>query len=382
MAEGLGFCPSLLLNINDIAEGNAPGRKLHVAGFLASLFCCQNSSVSPLNDQFEGAHKRGLTVSYRRRPLVSDVMDEDNCEIDRIPSKLEWNVPTLNFKKHSFFLDDATIQRYCRESSNVRSTGQPPTGVMQEIYENIVETAAVIMKAMNQDLVAEMATEFGENVTTGSSTGKVINFSRDGDKMILDNGIVEILRDFQENELCADPCIIGGGLFASWNIAQVAACCNAAGFDLSRLGLPKFFFDKDTQSIWGQDTIGVLSPGSVKFIGRNKYTGAFAGQRGNSFFTTLPLPVDAYQCNADDCLRDLVFDMQLRYIDCPTEIDVAGVPTTVNRGWQVILSKEYALWVQPTDAYADGDELAGTNGTLKYFIGNESDSAGAYAYTF
>lgn len=150
--------------------------------------------------------------------------------------------------------------------------------------------------------------------------------------------------------------------------------------DMSRIGLPRFFFDKDTQSIWGQDTVGLLAPGSVKFIGRNKYLGAYAGQRGNSFFTTLPLPVQEFGCNLDDCLRDLVFDLQLKYIDCPTEVEINGVPTTVNRGWQVIVSKSYGLWVQPTNAYASGDELEGTNGTLKYFITNTASDAPAYAY--
>jgi hypothetical protein len=59
---------------------------------------------------------------------------------------------------------------------------------------------------------------------------------------------------------------------------------------------------------------------------------------------------------------------------------VNGTPTLLNRGWQVILSKRYNLWVQPTDAYASGDELEGTNGTLKYFITNTSSDSGSYPY--
>jgi len=65
----------------------------------------------------------------------------------------------------------------------------------------------------------------------------------------------------------------------------------------------------------------------------------------------------------------------MKYIDCPTVVDVNGVPTTVNRGWQVILSKEFALWVQPasTNEYAAGDELYQTNGTLLYEISNNCE---------
>jgi hypothetical protein len=379
-----GFCPSVLVHINDVAEGNAPGRKMQIAGFLAALFCCQNSTVSPLNtEQFTGASYRGLTVKYRRRPLPSDVSSNDDCSIDRIPGYSEWNLPGLGFKKLSFYLPDDTLQKYCVDAVAVQDTGRPPTTVMKEVYDNIVETANAILKAINQDLVTQMATKFGNNVTTGQSNGKVINVNDDGNKVILDNGIVDLIRDLQENEICDAPCLVGGGLWAAWQAAQAMQCCSAAGLDMSKMTLPKLFFDKDTQNIWGPNTAAILAPGSVKFISRNAYVGPFAGQRGNSFFTSLPLPVSEFGCNLDECLMDLVFDMQLRYIDCPTTIaGPGGGNISVNRGWEVILSKRYALWVQPTDAYSLGDELFDTNGTLKYYLTNTNSVATPYAYGY
>lgn len=377
----LGYCPALLRHINEVAEGNSPSRKMHVAGFLASLFCCQNSTVSPVNDGNQSnGHRTTLTVKYRQRPTAEHVQDTDDCDLNRIPAYAEWTIPALNFKSTSFFLDDNTIQQYCADASRMRSVGQPPTQVMQEHWDLIIEHANILLKEINADLVAEMATAFGDNVTTGSNTGKWINIQRNGDQVILDDGVVEMLRDIQENEICAEPCFIGGGLWAAWNAAQIAQCCNAAGMDLSKIGLPRFFFDKATQNIWGENSGALLSPGSVKFIGRNAYVGSFAGQKGNSFFTTLPLPVNEFGCNNDACLRDLVFDLQLRYIDCPDTIDLNGQATPVNRGWQVIISKRYGLWVQPTNAYASGDELEGTNGTLKYFLSNTTYGGGAYGY--
>jgi hypothetical protein len=375
-----GFCPSVLLHINEVAEGNAPGRKLHIAGFLASLFCCQNSTVSPINtEQFTGAHKRGVTVKYRQRPTISHVQDEDDCDINRVPAYAEWTVPSVGHKQSSFFLDDNTIQQYCNDASMMRSAGVPPSGLMQEIYDLLLEHANVVMKAINQDLVTDMSTQFGENVTTGSSTGKLINISKTADQLILDNGVIDMLRDLQENEICDSPCVVGGGLFAAYNLAQTVSAAASNGIDISRLGMPNFFFDKDTQTIWGQNTVGVFAKGSVKFIGRNKYQGAFGGARGTSYFMTLPLPVAEFGCNLDECLRDLIFDVQLKYIDCPTSVTINGTPTTVDRGWQVIVSKEFALWVQPTSAYGSGDTLEGTNGTLKYFIRNTSYTGGSYA---
>lgn len=374
-----GYCPSLLRHINDIAQGNASAQKMNVAGFLAMLFCCQNSTVSPINDgNKSNGHRQGLTIKYRKRPTLSDVDDDDNCDVNRIPGYEEWTLPSLLFSKTSWFLSDEEIRKYCDEASSYRSAGGSVPQIMNEHYGILLEHANVLLKRINRRLVTVAATQFGTNVTTGGSNGKVINISRDGDKFILDNGIVEMMRDLQENEICGEPCIVGGGLLAAWDIANAAACCNAAGIDTGRLGVPKFFFDKDTQQIWGQNTAGLFAQGSVKFLGFNKYTGNFAGQRGNSFFATIPMPVSAFGCNAEDCLRDLVFDVQMRYIDCPTEVDINGVPTTVNRGWHFILSKEYALWIQPDDAYADDDDLSGTNGTLKYFFSNQSHANPAY----
>lgn len=372
-----GFCPYLLRHIKEIAGDNAPGRKMHVTGFLAMLFCCANSSVSPLNDSYQGGHQTSMVVKYRRRPLVSDVQTTDDCTINAQPGYLEWNVPALSHAQYSFHISDDQISKYCEDASRMVNLGQPATAAMQEVYDLIIEGANVVLKKINQVLVTSQATEFGVNVSNGSASGKIININQDGTKIILDNGIVDMMQDFQENEICGDPCIVGGGLFAAYDKAQALACCNSAGLDLSKTGLPRFFFDKDTQSIWGNNSIGVFAPGSVKFIGRNKYVGPFAGAKpGGSIFTTLPLPVQEFGC-ADDCLRDLVLDLQLKYYDCRTEVS-EGV--FVDRGWQAIISKDFALWTQPDNGFSDGDELEGTNGTLKYFIGNDAYNGPSYAY--
>ncbi len=88
----------------------------------------------------------------------------------------------------------------------------------------------------------------------------------DGTKLILDDGVVEMMQDLLENEICGDPCIVGGGIFSNYDQARALMCCNSAGIDLSRSNMPRFFFDKDTQTIWGANSIGVFAPGSVKFV--------------------------------------------------------------------------------------------------------------------
>lgn len=382
-----GYCPALLRHINDVAEGNAPGKKAHISGFMRMLFCCQNSSVSPVNDGNEAdGHVKTLTVKYRQRPVASHVTDEDTCELNRIPTYSEWNLPSLLYRQTSFFLADSEIQKYCNDASRAASLGGGATGFMKEHFDIYIEHVNILMKAINTALVTEMATQFGDNVTTGSSAGKVININRAGHDLTLNDGVIELMNDLRENENCDDVCMVGGGIISAYDAARPTIGLSQAGVDGGRLAWPGVFFDKDTQTIWGQDSFGVFAKGSVKFLGRNRYAGNFGGAKGQSIFLTIPFPVGEFAGCVDflQCLRDLRVDVQMRYIDCPTEIDVQGVPTTVNRGWQVILSKYFNLWVQPTTAYDATDPLEGTNGTLKYFAMNDckdcDDTVGAYAY--
>jgi hypothetical protein len=364
-----GFCPALLRSIESIAGENAPSRKLHVAGFLAMTFCCQNSSVSPVNDGFSAdGQQTTLTVSYTQRPILNQVQDEDDCDINNLPTKSEWNLGAMRHKQYSFFIPDETITKYCSEFATSVAVGAPATRVMREQYDRILEGANILLRAINQDLVTVASTQFGNNVLTGNNAARTINIAKTPDND-LSAGIVRLLQDFQENQICGDPCIVGSGLFAGFNIAQQMACCNNAGMDFSRIGLPKFFYDKDTATVLGANNIGVYAPGSVKFISRNKYVGPYAGEKGSSIFFTMALPVNEFGC-APDCLNDLVFDVQMKYIDCPTSVTVNGTAQTVNRGWQFIISKDYSLWVQPADAYKVTDPLGGTNGTLRYNITN------------
>ncbi len=373
-----GFCPALLVNINDVAQGNAPGKKMQIAGFLAALFCCENSSVSVLQGQFNQNTIRPMTVKYRPRPTLSDVSYTDTCDVDRQPGYNEWTINAPGFVSSSFYISDETMNQYCIEAQSTQTLGQPPTQVMQEIYDTIVETANILLKAINVDLLTQMSTHFGLNVTTGHSTGKIININSDATKFILDNGIVEMMRDVQENEICQDPCFVGGGLWESWNQAKILSCCASNGLDMSKTPGVNSFFDKDTNSIWGANSVGMFAPGSVKFLGRNIYVGAGAGNKGASIFTSFLLPVNEFGCNLDSCLRDLKFDLQLKYVDCPTDILINGQTTSVDRGWIAIVSKRYALWVQPTNAYAAADDLYGTNGTLKYYITNDAATTAPY----
>lgn len=354
-------------------------KKLTPPGFTQMLLCCQDSLANIINQPYEDGHTRPATIKYRQRFLVSQTQTADNCDIDAQPTYNEWSLPSLTHRQFAFFLPDSLVRQYCKDASDMQSLGTPQTRVMREVYDTFVEAAAVVLRGMNQDLVISMATEFGENVTNGDDGGTLLNFNTAGDSYILNNGMIQLLRDIQENEICGAPCMVGGGLWSSQMIAQQLQCCNAAGLNLSAAGLPTFFWDKDTQLLWGNNSAGLFAPGSVKLITWDKYADeAWAGAKGASFFTHVKFPTAEFNC-PPDCLDQLGIDVQTKYIDCPGTYDVNGTPTSLGRGWIVIVSKEYGLWVQPTTGYQAGDALADTNGTIKYFASNTSYTGGSYS---
>jgi hypothetical protein len=306
------------------------------------------------------------------------VQTEADCDINAQPTYSEFTGPTLTHNQISFFLPDDLVRTYCQDVSQMRTVGAPPTRVMEEVYDTFVEYANTLLGKINSTLVTSMATKFGLNKGSGS-TLTYLNINSNGDVMNVNNGVISIMRDLQENEVCGDVCLVGGGIWSGYNMAQAAQCCNAAGLNLGALSLPSFYFDKDSQTIWGTNQIGVFSPGSVKFVSQNKYAGeAWAGQKGASFFTTMRFPVtDFNNCNTE-CLNDLTFDVQFKYIDCAGTYTVNGQNTTLGPGWLVIIGKDYSLYAQPTTLWDAADPLTGTNGTWKYKVDNSTYAGGAY----
>ena len=114
----------------------------------------------------------------------------------------------------------------------------------------------------------------------------------------------------------------------------------------------------------------MFAPGSAHLVERLDNVGSFAGQRGSSFFTTIIDP--RTQCWTPGGLSNIQFDLQVKYIDCPE--DLAGLTGAGDldaaRGYALIIKKRYALFQTPTNAYATGDRMEGSNGALLYTITN------------
>ncbi|MBX7227834.1 MAG: hypothetical protein K1X55_17495 [Chitinophagales bacterium] len=355
-----------------------PERKLQPLGFLQMILSTMEgrAELKPINnDLYDQGHERDLKVYYRKRPTKSEVRTtESGCDVASPRAREEFNLPALDHAEVSFWMPDALIRQYEKDASqNIvinQQTGRVDqfkgqTAVMKEVYDNLFMYAGVLLAKINEMLVADMATQFGVNVTTGNNAAKPLSFQIG--TVALQDALVQLLSDFRENEMDMVS-ICGNGAFANWDVIRdiYSTFPNLQGVNMQAMSgkLPKVWYDKDTAGIWGANQVGVFEKGSIELLTRNKYIGNFKSRLGTSSFFTMAMPVNELAV-PQQFLDRMLLDVQIKEVDCPTEITIDGTPTTVTEGIIIFLKKKFKLFVAP-DMYDATDSLAGSNGTLRY----------------
>lgn len=366
------YASAMLTQLKDIANGNAPSLKITPVGFLRAL--AEHNSAAKIIEQgyMKDGHIRDVRVAYQQRGIESNVDDTDDCDIDVIPSYNEFTTSMSMFSKLSIYIDDKTIGRYVSDASSSVKVGQPSTLLMKEHLDTIIQQANAVFQKANRNLLTKVAANIGVNIATGNNSAKSINIPIDITEQPLNTGISEVLDDFDNNEFSGKPIIITAGIFNKYQRRLQGSGLNMGGIDITKFDNDyEYYLDQISQQVLGTNQALVLADGSVYFIGDyNRYVGDFAGDKLISFNFTMQLPV--VESVTGKSLSFFKVDAKLMRIACPTTVDVGpyGVPTEVNEGWQLILSKYYDLVQQPSDAYAASDRLYGNNGTLRYLFTN------------
>ncbi len=379
----LGFCPAIMAHLRAVALCATPQNKITPPGFLRMMLANrpQADIMNPDNalalDDGQG-HIRDIILKYLKRAVPAQAGTADNCQIDLAQQYAELQLAATQYRRMSVYVSDSDMSRYCAEATEMVRINGFPTPFMNEFLTRLQSAANGLLGAINIDLLTLMALEFGVNQVTGTNTATTVNFPglNAGVNTLYTDGMIKLLQDLSLNEICGTVNIVGHGNFNAYTIQQLVACCSQAGIDQSRFTGFNYYPDIYARDAWGTNHIGVFAPGSVGFVELNRYEGWNAGYKGSSWFFTMPLPVDCPECNGTFDALD--FDAQLRYLDCPTLINVGCEgETTVPRGWIIDLGKSFGLFNIPTDAFQHeayddcyNDRLAGTNGTLRYNITN------------
>lgn len=365
-----GFLPYLLLTQKQVFGGATPSQKITPLGFLAMLLGnTMPNIVSSTIDDGSG-HVRDVKIKYRPRSIAGLSITTDDCTVQSKPMYQEQTIPALSFRKHGIFLDYDTIAKYEKEASETIALGKPalPKGIVMEIYNSLIEAANGLLQDVNGDLLTAQAARFGKNVTTGLNTAKTVNFPLSTASNPLTQGLTMLTQDVMQNEIkMGNFFLVGDGLINGVYVQQAYNTQNTKDQNYPAL-FPKYYWDPMATSKLGANQFGVFEKNAVQLINVNKFNGFIGGDKLSTFLTTIELPLADSLGGTE--LQSFKFDLQIRHIDCPQEIEIGGVTTMVPRGWVVDLMANYGLFGIPSDAYLAGDRLTGNNGTLRYTATN------------
>jgi hypothetical protein len=375
----LGFAPALLIHLKTLMGSNYAGYKITPAGFVKTLVKNAPSlSITSVDGRSlpsngiklstSGGQVREVKYKYLSPITPSQVAKEDNCDNDASFIYQEGSLTAPMFSKLSFILEWDFVERYTAEAAQIQNVGVPSTPVLNELLEQIMHTARGIVGAMDSNLLN--AVVWGTNVTTGNNAAKPININKSGDVLDLSNGLIEILSDAAENEVVGEPILVGSGLMNKLAISKAALTANGAGLNLAALNGYEWAHDIQAATVWGANQVGSFARGTVGLVDIDRYVAWKTGRFGTSDFLQISLPVES------GVMGEVVmmpFNVQIKMLDCPTEMFDGYTTRVVDRGYQVIISKAYGLFQPPTTIFQATDRMAGYNGALRYEVSNDCD---------
>ena len=374
-----GFSLGFLSFQKEITKDATPQYKLEPYGLLASLYAAHSRGVIK-NVIGETGHFTTVKVKRKKRLIIGDTRTTPSCDNVVTVPYVEDTITIGQYREVAISIPDETIAAFDAYASTVVAAAKagitPPAaskiengGLMWEFYDSLLVACNGLLQGVNYDLVALAAASIGVNRRTTNNSAATINIPQDATTRLLTNGIPQIWRDISLNNFSGRPIVVGAGLFDAWARSQAGiGGVDQSGTD-TRLQSASFDYWRDEQvptALSGDNQIIVYEKDAIQIVEYLKFKGFKAGAKGNSIFGTLMLP---FEQNGQKI--PIEFDFQLKYFDCPTEMTVDGYAAqTVDRGWAVIVSKKFDLYVIPTDAYQASDPLTGNRGSLRYNITN------------
>lgn len=378
-----GFVPYLLTHLKKLAQENYQGLKITPSGFTQMLL--ENSPKLQVTDingvavpgqgpgiklSTPGGHIRSLKVKYLPRILASQVQTTDTCDNDVMFTYSESDVTATLTRKLSFFVDWSRVELYESDASNAASMGNPAYATIMEVVEQLMHTVNGLITSVNTGLVG--AVTWGANVgNSGLATAQSININQDSQVFDLNNGLIKIMRDMRRSEVIGEPILVGNGLIDAFMISRQGFGLAQSGINLTQLPAAgfKYYYDEQTATTWGANQVGAFARNNIGIVDIDRYIAWKTGRFGTSHFATIALPVVTPAGTTT-----MTFNLQVIEQDCPQDSFPDGYTTsTVDRGYQIILSKRFGLWQMPGTTVQGTDRLAGVNGAFRFTLTNECE---------
>lgn len=360
-----GFAPYLLKNAREAYQSANPQDKVEEVGFF-SLLKSQNPRIEVLKLNTESGHKKTVQVKAKRRFNVAHTDTSKSCDVTLQNSYYEKSVELSSTRQIAVYLQDETLAKYMEDASKGVSIGQ--SSVAAEMYDNIKLAANALIEGLNQDLYTLAVAAIGINKVTGSASTQTVNFPLDTTNNSLTSGMNKILADYKRNNFSGRPQIVGDGLMHNFMLQQASKFPDQSGLDTKiQAKAADFFYDPYTTTALGSNQFLVYEPDAVGLVEYMEYKGFKGGVKpGASIFGTVLMPLG----NSGQTVE---IDWQLRYSDCATTLTDSYYGTTINleKGYNMILSKQVGLWTIADDAYRNGtDAYYGNRGSLRFTATN------------
>ena len=368
MAGGLGFADSITKHVAKITVENTPEFKLNWQGYLNMLLSNKNAKVVRLNDPNNEGHRRTVIIKSRQRFNVAHTDTARSCDQTNVPVYQERTVALGIYRQLGIHIEDETIALYPTQASTSANVGTPSTPLMDEFLSSIKTGADALLSAINQDLWVLQAAGIGVNQRSGNNAAQNVNLVLNTTNNPLNQGLTQVLTDYDLNESTGKPKMVGTGLIHNHMLQQQAKSPDQSGVNTPILANGfEFFQDPRVAVALGVNQSLVLEPEAAQLVEYMNYKGFKGGLKGSDFFFTFFLPMQV-----SDRVRMVEFDAQLIYRPCPTtETDAYyGTSTTVQKGWSLIISKECGLHLINPGAYRATDRLTGNRGTYRYNFTN------------
>jgi hypothetical protein len=366
MADGKSL--GILQHIREIAKTATPQDKLEPTGMLASLLMAHSPGVVK-NDSYDG-HFKTVKVKHLQRFTKAQTATTASCDVTNTQPYLENTVSVASYRQIAVHIEDELIAAY--DSYMSQGAGSGTTNTMtRALYDAILSAANAILDGVNSDVITLATAALGYHRATGNASAVTVNFPLSTASNPLNGAANKLKSDFLYNNMKGAPIVIGGGLFGDWMLQQPAKGLDSSGLmtNVQAAGF-NFFFDYQLGTSLSQaNDILIYEKDAIQLVEYMKYQGFKAGVKpGASEFGIMPIPTN----DGKGGLAMVKFDYQLMYNDCEQEFSyVDGVADQVlQKGWNLILSKNFGLWTVPTNAYRSGDVLAGNRGSLRYRITN------------
>lgn len=367
-ANGTGLRPYLLQHIrNVVGEPATPELKIENNGFLNFLQSQDKPEVLRLSDGKGGLNS--AQIKYHQRLIPAYTRTSESCTQSAQMPYAEASVLLNVYREYSLYLPEELMAAYTSDCTEMLTAGTPPTKMMNELLTQICASANAILTALNGDLLTLAVANIGINRSTGNNTAKAINFTQNTNNLPLHDGITELMSDMTVNLVSGEPFIVGNGLWLNYFQQQKSKGIAQNGLNTAvEAGGLKFLYDNSSISLLGANQALAFEANATQIVEYLKFQGFKSGTRGTSDFGVISLPYQA----TSNLVKMVDFDYQLKYNDCPTVItdEYYGTTTTLDRGYQLILSKTCGLFQIPQGAYSAADPNYGVNGSFRYVATN------------